>query len=31
MKAINTLGKIIAKILEVFHWVGAALMAAATI
>ncbi len=31
MKGINTVGKIITKILEVFHWVGAALMAAATI
>ena len=31
MKVINKFGKIIAKILEVFHWVGAALMIAATI
>lgn len=31
MKGINTLGKVITKILEVFHWVGAALMAAATV
>ena len=31
MKVINKFGKIIAKILEVFHWVGAALMIVATI
>lgn len=31
MKRINKLGSIITKILEVFHWVGTALMAAATI
>ena len=31
MKCVNKLGKIITKILEVFHWVGAALMFAATI
>ena len=31
MKGLNKLGKVITKILEVFHWVGAALMAAATI
>ena len=31
MKRINKLGKVITKILEVFHWVGAALMLAATI
>lgn len=31
MKSINTAGKVITKILEVFHWVGAALMAAATV
>jgi len=31
MKGINKLGKIITKILEVFHWVGAALLLAATI
>lgn len=31
MKGINTTGKIITKILEVFHWVGAALMTAATV
>lgn len=31
MKRINTLGAIVTKILEVFHWVGAALMAAATV
>ena len=31
MKAINKLGKIIAKILEVFHWVGVMLMIAATV
>lgn len=31
MKGINTVGKIITKILEVFHWVGAALMTAATV
>ena len=31
MKTANKLGKIITKILEVFHWVGAALMLAATI
>lgn len=31
MKRINELGKIITKILEVFHWVGTALMAAAAI
>lgn len=31
MKGINKLGKIITKILEVFHWVGAVLMAAATV
>lgn len=31
MKAINKIAKIIAKILEVFHWVGAMLMLAATI
>ncbi|MBQ7935403.1 MAG: DUF2975 domain-containing protein [Clostridia bacterium] len=31
MKGINKLGKIITKILEVFHWVGAALMTAATV
>ena len=31
MKGINKLGKIITKILEVFHWVGTILMAAATV
>ena len=31
MKRINKLGSIITKILEVFHWVGTALMAAATV
>ena len=31
MKGINKLGKVITKILEVFHWVGAALMTAATV
>ena len=31
MKSLNTLGKVLAKILEVFHWVGVALMIAATI
>ena len=31
MKRINKLGKIITKILEVFHWVGAVLMVAATV
>ena len=31
MKKLNTLGKVITKILEVFQWVGAALMLAATI
>ena len=31
MKCINKLGKIITKILEVFHWIGTALMAAATV
>ena len=31
MKGINKLGKIITKILEVFHWIGAALLLAATI
>ena len=31
MKKISKLGKVITKILEVFHWVGAALMTAATV
>ncbi len=31
MNGINKLGKIITKILEVFHWVGATLMATATV
>ena len=31
MKGLNKLGKVITKILEVFHWVGAALMTAATV
>ncbi len=31
MKGLNKLGKVITKILEVFHWVGIALMFAATI
>ena len=31
MKKLNKLGKIITKILEVFHWVGTVLMAAATV
>ena len=31
MKVINKLGKIIAKILEIFHWVAVVLMIAATI
>ena len=31
MKKLNKLAKIITKILEVFHWVGAALMLAATV
>ena len=31
MNGLNKLGTIITKILEVFHWVGAALMAAATV
>ena len=31
MKRINKLGKIITKVLEVFHWVGTILMAAATV
>lgn len=31
MKGINKLGTVVTKILEVFHWVGAALMAAAAV
>lgn len=31
MKGLNKLGKIITKILEVFHWVGVVLMIAATV
>jgi len=31
MKNLNTLGKVLTKILEVFHWVGAAMMIAATV
>ena len=31
MKNINKLGKVVTKILEVFHWVGAALLAAAAV
>ena len=31
MKSVNKLGTVITKILEVFHWVGAALMAAAAV
>ena len=31
MKNISKLAKIVTKVLEVFHWVGAALMAAATV
>ena len=31
MKGLNKLGKVLTKILEVFHWVGAVLMAGATI
>ena len=31
MKGINKLGKIITKILEVFHWGGTVLMTAATV
>jgi len=31
MKSLNKLGAVITKIMEVFHWVGAALMLAATI
>ena len=31
MKGINKLGRVITKILEVFHWVGAGLLAAATV
>ena len=31
MKGINKLGSIITKILEIFHWVGTVLMAAATV
>ena len=31
MKNLNKLGTVITKILEVFHWVGAALMVAATV
>lgn len=31
MKGINRIGKIITQILEVFHWVGTGLMAAATV
>ncbi|MBP3634113.1 MAG: DUF2975 domain-containing protein [Oscillospiraceae bacterium] len=31
MKGLNKLGKVITKILEVFHWVGAALITAATV
>jgi len=31
MKSINKLGLVLTKILEVFHWVGVALMAAATV
>ena len=31
MKDLNKLGTVITRILEVFHWVGAALMAAATV
>ena len=31
MKSINKVGKIITKILEVFHWIGTALMATATV
>ena len=31
MKGINRLGTVITKVLEIFHWVGAALMAAASV
>ena len=31
MKGLNKLGKVITKILEVFHWIGAALMATAAV
>ena len=31
MKGLNKLGRVITKILEVFHWVGAVLMTAATV
>ena len=31
MKGLNKLGKVITKILEVFHWVGTVLMTAATV
>ena len=31
MKGLNKLGKVITKILEVFHWIGAALMTVATV
>lgn len=31
MNGLNTAGKVITKILEVFHWVGAALLIAATV
>ena len=31
MKGLNKFGKVITKILEVFHWVGAVLMTAATV
>ena len=31
MKNTNKLGKVVTKILEIFHWVGAALMAAAAV
>ena len=31
MKGLNKLGKVVTKILEIFHWVGVALMLAATV
>ena len=31
MKGINKITKVVTKIVEIFHWVGAALMAAATV
>ena len=31
MKSINKIAKVVTKVLEVFHWVAVALMAAATV